>query len=87
MSYEAYKANRAEMPEDLVTQMPYIIRVCEALNIPILRHPGYEADDIIGTMAHLVADSCRRSSSPTIRICASWFAIRSSFVCVKIRRI
>jgi DNA polymerase-1 len=55
-SYEAYKANRAEMPEDLVTQMPYIIRVCEALNIPILRMPGFEADDIIGTLAHKVAD-------------------------------
>jgi len=54
-SYADYKANRAEMPEDLQTQMPYIIRVCEAFNIPILRVPGYEADDIIGTLAQKVA--------------------------------
>jgi DNA polymerase-1 len=55
-SYSDYKANRAEMPEDLQTQMPYIIRVCEAFNIPILRHPGFEADDIIGTLAQKVAE-------------------------------
>ncbi|MEZ5307441.1 MAG: DNA polymerase I [Pyrinomonadaceae bacterium] len=50
-AFEDYKANREEMPEDLATQLPYIERVCEALNIPILRMPGYEADDIIGTLA------------------------------------
>lgn len=55
-SFADYKANRAEMPEDLSSQMPYIIRVCEALNIPILRHPGFEADDIIGTLAQKVAE-------------------------------
>ncbi|MCD9184867.1 MAG: DNA polymerase I [Pyrinomonadaceae bacterium] len=55
-SFADYKANRAEMPEDLSSQMPYIIRVCEAFNIPILRHPGYEADDIIGTLAQKVAE-------------------------------
>lgn len=54
-SYADYKANRAEMPEDLQTQLPFIIRVCEAFNIPILRHPGFEADDIIGTLAQKVA--------------------------------
>lgn len=46
-----YKANRDEMPEDLASQLPYIIRVCEAFNVPILKMPGYEADDIIGTLA------------------------------------
>ncbi len=51
-SYADYKANRAEMPDDLAAQLPYIIRVCEALNIPILRVPGFEADDIIGTLAY-----------------------------------
>lgn len=55
-SFADYKANRAEMPEDLSSQMPYIIRVCEAFNIPILRHPGFEADDIIGTLAQKVAE-------------------------------
>jgi DNA polymerase I len=54
-SFADYKANRAEMPEDLVTQMPFIVRVCEAFNIPILRAPGFEADDIIGTLAQKVA--------------------------------
>jgi DNA polymerase I len=50
-NFEAYKANRDEMPDDLATQLPYIIRVCEAFNIPILKMPGFEADDIIGTLA------------------------------------
>jgi DNA polymerase-1 len=48
---DTYKANRAEMPDDLSAQLPYIVRVCEVLNIPILKMPGYEADDIIGTLA------------------------------------
>ncbi|QYO64038.1 PIN domain-containing protein [Leptolyngbya sp. 7M] len=47
-SFEAYKANREEMPEDLASQLPFIIRVCEAFNLPILKMDGYEADDIIG---------------------------------------
>jgi len=51
-SYEAYKANREAMPDDLASQLPYIIRVCEAFNIPILKLDGYEADDIIGTLAN-----------------------------------
>lgn len=55
-SFEAYKANRAEMPDDLATQLPYIVRVCEAFNIPILKMPGYEADDIIGTLAYKCAE-------------------------------
>jgi DNA polymerase-1 len=46
-----YKANRAEMPDDLSLQLPYIIRVCEVFNIPLLKMPGFEADDIIGTLA------------------------------------
>jgi DNA polymerase-1 len=49
--YEAYKANRQEQPEAITTAMPYIYRLVEALNIPILVKPGYEADDIIGTLA------------------------------------
>ncbi|HSK71747.1 MAG TPA: DNA polymerase I [Pyrinomonadaceae bacterium] len=50
-SFAAYKANRAEMPDDLSSQMPYLIKVCEAFDIPILRMDGFEADDIIGTLA------------------------------------
>jgi DNA polymerase-1 len=53
-NYADYKANRDEMPDDLVSQMPYIIRVCEAFRIPILKMDGFEADDIIGTLAQKV---------------------------------
>jgi DNA polymerase-1 len=50
-AFAAYKANREDMPDDLSSQIPYIIRVCEALCIPILKMDGFEADDIIGTLA------------------------------------
>ncbi len=46
-----YKANRAEMPAELAQQIPYIRRLLEALRIPILEFPGYEADDVIGALA------------------------------------
>src|SRR3982751_609641 len=46
-SYAAYKANREDMPADLSSQIPYIIRVCEAFCIPILKMDGFEADDVI----------------------------------------
>ncbi len=50
-AYEDYKANREAMPDDLSSQLPFIVRVCEALSVPILEVDGYEADDIIGTLA------------------------------------
>src|SRR6266850_6453010 len=50
-TFAGYKANRLEMPDDLASQMPYIIRLCEAFNIPVINAPGYEADDVIGTLA------------------------------------
>jgi DNA polymerase I len=49
--YAEYKANREEMPKDLADQIPFIVQVCEAFNIPIIKLDGYEADDIIGTLA------------------------------------
>jgi DNA polymerase I len=49
--FEAYKANRAPMPEDLVSQMPWIRRVLEAFRIPMLQLERYEADDVLGTLA------------------------------------
>src|SRR2546429_4292072 len=55
-TFEGYKAHRAEMPDDLSAQLPYIIRVCEAYNIPILNAPGFEADDVIGTLAVQAAE-------------------------------
>ena len=55
-TFADYKANRVAMPDDLAKQMPYIFRLCEALNIPVINFPGYEADDVIGTLAKQVAD-------------------------------
>ena len=55
VSYEGYKANRASMPEDLRRQIPYIRRALEALRIPILEAEGFEADDVIGTLARQAA--------------------------------
>src|SRR5207237_3343451 len=52
----SYKAHRAEMPDELASQIPYIIRVCEVFNIPILNMPGYEADDVIGALAVQAAE-------------------------------
>jgi DNA polymerase I len=49
--YSGYKANRAEMPGDLAQQIPYIRRALEGYRIPILQLEGYEADDVIGTLA------------------------------------
>lgn len=49
--YEAYKANREEMPEDLRKAIPYIYQLLEALNIATLESDGFEADDVIGTLA------------------------------------
>jgi DNA polymerase-1 len=51
VSYEGYKAKREAMPDDLRRQIPYIRRSLEALRIPILEVQGFEADDVIGTLA------------------------------------
>ena len=49
--YEDYKANRPEAPPELVPQFPYIRKVLEAMNVPMLELKGYEADDLIATLA------------------------------------
>jgi DNA polymerase-1 len=56
VTYGGYKANRAEMPGDLAQQLPYIRRALEAYRIPILEMPGFEADDVIGTLARQAAE-------------------------------
>lgn len=58
--YPAYKANRPPMPADLAAQIPYIKRVVKALDIPSLEMAGYEADDIIGTLAARLSSKGRR---------------------------
>ncbi|RZK19643.1 MAG: DNA polymerase I [Pedobacter sp.] len=50
-SFEAYKAHRQAMPEDLAAAMPYVIKLITGFNIPVITSDGYEADDIIGTLA------------------------------------
>jgi DNA polymerase I len=57
VAYAGYKANRQAMPEDLAQQVPYIRRALEAYRIPILQSVGYEADDVIGTLARQAAES------------------------------
>lgn len=52
-AYEEYKQSRPEVPENLKVQIPYVRRVCAALQVPILEIEGYEADDVIGTLAKM----------------------------------
>ncbi|NEU09107.1 DNA polymerase I [Flavihumibacter sp. R14] len=49
--YTAYKAHRQAMPEDLAVAIPFIVRLIEGFNIPVLFSDGFEADDVIGTLA------------------------------------
>jgi len=50
--YPEYKANRDATPEDIRIAVPYIKELAEAYRIPVLEQPGYEADDVIGTLSH-----------------------------------
>ena len=54
--YEGYKATRKPMPEDLIPQLPYIRRVCEAFRVPVIGYAGYEADDVIGTLSRIASE-------------------------------
>ena len=56
LDYGGYKANRTEMPPDLAQQLPFIRRSLEAFRIPILQSEGFEADDVIGTLARQAAE-------------------------------
>ncbi len=57
VEYKGYKANRVAMPEDLAQQVPYIRRALEAYRIPILELAGFEADDVIGTLARKAVEA------------------------------
>jgi DNA polymerase-1 len=50
-NFPEYKANRQAMPEDIGVAIPYVTRIVEAFNIPMLILPGFEADDVIGTLS------------------------------------
>lgn len=54
--FEQYKAHRPPMPDDLAVQIPFVRRYCEAMHFSILEYPGYEADDVIGTLAKQAAN-------------------------------
>ncbi len=54
--FEEYKATRAAMPVDLAEQLPYVRRLFEALRTPVVEVPGFEADDVLGTLVARVAD-------------------------------
>src|SRR5712692_12117763 len=56
-TFADYKANRQEMPDDLASQLPYIKRLCEAYNVPMISVPGFEADDVIGALAVQAANN------------------------------
>jgi DNA polymerase I len=49
--FESYKEHRPPMPDEMSVQLPYVRRLCEALRLPIVEFDGYEADDVIGTLA------------------------------------
>ncbi len=53
--YAEYKANRAETPDELLQQIPWVRRLIDALRIPIVQYEGYEADDVIGTLSRKAA--------------------------------
>lgn len=58
--YEPYKANRPPMPEDMAVQIPVMKEIVAALNLCLLEKEGYEADDIIGTLARLAEERGHR---------------------------
>src|ERR1700680_1222829 len=55
-AFAEYKANRAETPPDLLEQIPWIRKTLEAMRIPVLEYDGFEADDVIGTLACRAAE-------------------------------
>ncbi len=57
-----YKANRSEMPEKMRAQMPYIKRLCESLGFTVIEREGIEADDLLGSAAVKLKDSCEMVS-------------------------
>ena len=54
--FTQYKAQRPPMPEDLSVQLPYVRKLCEAMRLPQIEVAGYEADDVIGALAHKAAE-------------------------------
>ncbi|MBU4316722.1 MAG: DNA polymerase I [Proteobacteria bacterium] len=55
--YDAYKANRPPMPEDMAAQIPYIKSITQGFNLPIFEQTGFEADDLMGSMARIAEEN------------------------------
>src|SRR5438045_2443465 len=55
--FEQYKAHRQPMPDEMRVQLPYVKKLCEAMRMPILEMAGFEADDVIGTLAKKFAEN------------------------------
>ena len=79
--YPDYKANRQETPEDLVAQMPLIDAVVEAFSLPLLRMPGVEADDVMGTLARTATAAGIR----TVLITGDKDFLQSERACARLR--
>ena len=72
--YPEYKANREATPEDIKLAVPYIKNILEAMHIPILEKAGFEADDVIGTMAKKAEQAGYRYLwSLQIKTMLNWF--------------
>src|ERR1700733_8492852 len=54
--FASYKAQRPPMPDLLSVQIPFVRRYCDAMRLPILEYPGYEADDVIGSLARQASE-------------------------------
>ena len=68
--YPAYKANRREAPDDLAVQIPLIVDWLFAMNLAIVEHDRYEADDIIGTLARMALDGVDEGGKDVVIISA-----------------
>jgi DNA polymerase-1 len=55
--FEKYKSQRQPMPDEMRVQLPYVKKLCQAMRMPILEMAGFEADDVIGTLAKKAAES------------------------------
>ena len=56
IEFTEYKANREAMPEDIAVAIPYVFKLLEAMNIPAIGKPGFEADDVVGTLARMAEE-------------------------------
>ena len=71
--FEDYKANRDETPEAIKIAVPFIQQILKNMHIPVVEMAGYEADDIIGTLAKQAEKGFKLLWLPQIKISPNWF--------------